>query len=114
MNPKIRELAQQAGLLVYNPDGRRTKLEHFAELIVQQCIEVVEQAVIQREPASTYVKKIKTVLANQSPPQFRWPEKACPCGPGVHGECLEVGCMWERDPSLVPQNLRLWNSEGRQ
>lgn len=40
MNPRIRELAQQAGLLVYNPQGHKTKLEHFAELIVRDCVEV--------------------------------------------------------------------------
>ena len=37
MNERIRELAREAGLLVYNPEGVPTKLEKFAELIVREC-----------------------------------------------------------------------------
>lgn len=33
--------------------------QKFAELIVQQCCNVVDDAVLHREPASTYVDKIK-------------------------------------------------------
>jgi len=40
MNERIKELGQEAGLLMYNPNGLPTKLEKFAELIVQECIEV--------------------------------------------------------------------------
>ena len=39
MNERIKELAREAGLLVYNPEGVPTKLEKFAELIVRECIE---------------------------------------------------------------------------
>jgi hypothetical protein len=37
MNERIKELAREAGLLAYNPEGPPTKLEKFAELIVQEC-----------------------------------------------------------------------------
>ena len=40
MNERIKELAREAGLLVYNPEGAPTKLEKFAELIVRECIRV--------------------------------------------------------------------------
>lgn len=38
MNERIRELAHEAGLPTYNPEGVPTKLEKFAELIVQECV----------------------------------------------------------------------------
>ena len=37
MNERIRLLAHESGLPTYNPDGIPTKLEKFAELIVQEC-----------------------------------------------------------------------------
>jgi hypothetical protein len=37
MNQRIRELAHEAGLPTYNPEGIPTKLEKFAQLIVQEC-----------------------------------------------------------------------------
>jgi len=37
MNKRIKELAREAGLLAYNPEGPPTKLEKFAELIVKEC-----------------------------------------------------------------------------
>ena len=37
MNERILELAHEAGLPTYNPDGIPTKLEKFAELIVREC-----------------------------------------------------------------------------
>ena len=37
MNERIRELAREAGLPTYNPEGIPTKLEKFAELIVREC-----------------------------------------------------------------------------
>ena len=42
MNERIRELAHEAGLPTYNPEGIPTKLEKFAELIVRECIEVID------------------------------------------------------------------------
>ena len=38
MNERIKELAHEAGLPTYNPEGMPTKLEKFAELIVKECI----------------------------------------------------------------------------
>jgi hypothetical protein len=40
MNERLKELAREAELLVYNPNGVPTKLEKFAELIVRECVEV--------------------------------------------------------------------------
>ena len=46
MNERIKLLAREAGLLAHNPDGPPTKLEKFAELIVQECIkESIEEIV---------------------------------------------------------------------
>jgi hypothetical protein len=40
MNERIKELAHEAGLPTYNPQGIPTKLEKFAELIVRECVNV--------------------------------------------------------------------------
>ena len=37
MSPRLKQLAREAGLLAHNLDGPPTKLEKFAELIVQEC-----------------------------------------------------------------------------
>lgn len=42
MNERIKELAHEAGLPTYNPEGIPTKLEKFAELIVRECLSVGE------------------------------------------------------------------------
>jgi hypothetical protein len=42
MNERIKELAHEAGLPTYNPEGIPTKLEKFAELIVRECAEYAE------------------------------------------------------------------------
>jgi hypothetical protein len=42
MNERIRELAHEAGLPTYNPEGIPTKLEKFAELIVRECMDVLD------------------------------------------------------------------------
>ena len=42
MNERIKELAREAGLLVHNPEGVPTKLEKFAELIVEECAEITD------------------------------------------------------------------------
>ena len=59
MNERIRELAREAGLLAYNPEGPPTKLEKFAQLIARECANIVTDAVNHREPASTYADKIR-------------------------------------------------------
>ena len=43
MNERIKELAHEAGLPTYNPEGMPTKLEKFAELIVRECLEQVDK-----------------------------------------------------------------------
>ena len=43
MNERIKELAREAGLLAYNPEGPPTKLEKFAELIVKECAELCDR-----------------------------------------------------------------------
>jgi hypothetical protein len=42
MNERIRQLAHEAGLPTYNPEGIPTKLEKFAELIVRECMRMCE------------------------------------------------------------------------
>ena len=63
MNERVKELAEQARLIpVGQPDGTSPYMDvlnHFAELIVRECANVVADAVDHREPASTYVGKIK-------------------------------------------------------
>ena len=44
MNERIHELAHEAGLPTYNPEGIPTKLEKFAELIVRECAQVADVA----------------------------------------------------------------------
>ena len=43
MNERIKELANEAGLPTYNPEGIPTKLGKFAELLIKDCIEVNKQ-----------------------------------------------------------------------
>ena len=70
MNERIKVLTEQAGFIRFSPDedcdtpidwscDYTTALEKFAELIVRECTDVVADAVDHREPASTYVSKIK-------------------------------------------------------
>ena len=63
MNERIRELARQAGLIApYGSDREGLgdfDYREFAELIVRECADIVADAVDHREPASTYVEKIK-------------------------------------------------------
>ena len=43
MTKRFEELAQQVGLPTYNPSGMPTKLEKFAESIVQECVEIIQK-----------------------------------------------------------------------
>jgi hypothetical protein len=65
---RIFELARAAGLIEWDelPSGALTpdhlsvaRAHKFAELIVRECCEVVNDAVDHREPASTYATKIQ-------------------------------------------------------
>ena len=46
MNKRIRQLAVEAGLPTYNPEGIPTKLEKFAELIVRECADIAKHHVM--------------------------------------------------------------------
>lgn len=72
MNERIRVLADQAGFVLWadeewKPEGEiidwsssyDKELETLIKLIVRECTVVVQDAVDQREPASTYAGKIK-------------------------------------------------------
>ncbi len=65
MNERIRLLARQSGALPTQDCGvpqwyiDEDVFEKFAQLIVRECAGIVEDAVDHREPASTYVDKIK-------------------------------------------------------
>ena len=68
MNQRIKEIFQQAGGSVEVCDVTNDEVltyneyldpEKFAELIIRECAVIVEDAVNHREPASTYVGKIK-------------------------------------------------------
>ena len=43
MNERILELAREAGLLFQNPTGVPTKLDKFAQLIVQECVDRIKR-----------------------------------------------------------------------
>jgi hypothetical protein len=42
MNNRYQDLAREAGLLVHNPERMPTKLQKFAELLIQECITKIE------------------------------------------------------------------------
>ena len=56
MNKRINELMLESGYAAPELAGRANKL---AELIIRECVIIVADAVDHREPASTYVGKIK-------------------------------------------------------
>jgi hypothetical protein len=43
MNQRIRELALESGLVQYDTDSKMQDAERFAELIVRECRDIVEQ-----------------------------------------------------------------------
>ena len=57
MNERIKELAHEAGLPTYNPEGIPTKLEKFAELIVKECADVATINQFQYDAVGNYVLK---------------------------------------------------------
>jgi len=58
MNNRIRLMARANKAFT---ESRVTSAEaqKFMEIIVEECVEVIEEAVDKREPASTYAMKIK-------------------------------------------------------
>ena len=64
MNERLDDLMYQAGLTAQGCWDEmdaydRKAVMKLAELIVRECVGIVEDAVNHREPASTYVGKIK-------------------------------------------------------
>jgi ElaB/YqjD/DUF883 family membrane-anchored ribosome-binding protein len=55
MNERIKELEKQC----WDNQTNHLNAEKFAELIVGECVDIVADTVDHREPASTYVNKIK-------------------------------------------------------
>jgi hypothetical protein len=59
-NPDLFDLlAARANFGIYRHDLWRGTGYRFAESIVQECVSIVNEAVDQREPASTYADKIR-------------------------------------------------------
>ena len=71
MNERIRQLADEAGLrftqLMSNPmvpvvDGKETDLKKFAELIVQECIDIIAPySVRMSRPGEEYLHPIQEI-----------------------------------------------------
>jgi hypothetical protein len=53
VTPRIKELAHEAGLLVHNPEGAKTKLEHFVSLIAAEMIAITQQVQAEAEWSHT-------------------------------------------------------------
>ena len=41
MTTPVRKCAEQAGLLMHNPQNTPTKLDKFAELLIRECLEII-------------------------------------------------------------------------
>lgn len=59
MNERIKELANEAGLPTYNPEGVPTKLEKFAQLIIAECAQLVQGVPVDSMGYHTADQKIK-------------------------------------------------------
>jgi hypothetical protein len=61
MKDVIREFAKDSDLdwHVHWNDDESNRLERFADLIIKECIALVDNAVVHRVPASEYVSLIK-------------------------------------------------------
>ena len=49
MNERIRQLAEQAYLYQKDDNFLTAALEHFAELIVRECVDICNQAILQNQ-----------------------------------------------------------------
>ena len=56
---RFERLAEQASFNIYKSDLWRGTGHRFAESIVRECVNIINEAVDHREPASTYTDKIK-------------------------------------------------------
>ena len=59
MNERIKQLANEAGLLVYNPNGVPTKLEKFAKLIIDECCDLFEGVYTDQQRPERIDRRIK-------------------------------------------------------
>lgn len=66
MRDRIRELAEHCDFYVGNEhydksheERQRLWVEKLSDLIIEDCINIIDGAVYHREPASTYADKIK-------------------------------------------------------
>ena len=65
MNERIKELAHGVGLPTYNQYDNPTKLEKFAELIVRECVTIIEDLVARRVPASLYADELRKLASKK-------------------------------------------------
>lgn len=59
MNERIRELAEQSGLIQYDSDGKMVDAEKFAELIVRECVDICESGTSTQTTSSGAADLIK-------------------------------------------------------
>ena len=61
MNERIRELAEQSGLQPYY-DAQEGQIEKFAELIVQECIDIIAPYTVRMSrPGEEYLHPIQEI-----------------------------------------------------
>ena len=59
MNPRIKELAEQVDREFDNPGARYKAIERFAELIVQECIDIIAPYTVRMSrPGEEYLHPI--------------------------------------------------------
>ncbi len=59
MNQRLKKIMLESGTHKYISADCQHRIEQIADLIVQECIDVINEAVDHREPASTYADKIR-------------------------------------------------------
>ena len=64
MNEKIKQLAQQAGVIALSENGIAPPLEKFAELIVRECVGVVEggRFLHDQAPTALFAKECSSAI----------------------------------------------------
>lgn len=82
-----------SNLMNDQPDSRRFSTEALLSVCAQLGIKV--ELIVSRKEETTQLDA------------FTWDPKSCPCGSVQQGDCRTESCKWTRDPSLVPQSLRL-------
>ncbi len=59
MNQRLKDIMLAHGLHKHISEDCQHRMEFLYDVVVKECASVIEDAVDQREPASTYVDKIK-------------------------------------------------------